>query len=72
MREQKILAEPFEFLDILRCESEIHANDHGYMIIRGHIKADKEEEYINLLLQECWASVKACDENGKSADLLSV
>lgn len=71
MREQKILAEPFEFLDILRCESEIHANDHGYMIIRGHIKADKEEEYINLLLQECWASVKACDENGKSADLFS-
>ena len=71
MREQRIMVEPFELLDIICCDGKVGGNFHGYMKVRGHIRADKENEYIGLLLKETWATVKACDENGKITVLFS-
>lgn len=71
MREQRIIVEPFELLDIICCDGKVGGNFHGYMKIRGHIRADKENEYIGLLLKETWATVKVYDENDKTTVLFS-
>lgn len=71
MKEQKITVEPFEMLDILQCNGKVCANCHGYMFICGHIKADREKEYLELLTKETWVSVKTFDENGGSKVLFS-
>ncbi|MCM1561481.1 MAG: phage late control D family protein, partial [Butyrivibrio sp.] len=69
MREQKLIVEPFELLDILSCQGKIEADSHGYMEVQGHIHADKELEYQQLLLTELWVNIKVYDENG-TAELL--
>ncbi len=71
MREQKIIVEPFEFLDILQCSGEIGGNFHGCMKVRGHIRADKEKGYLELLSNEIWATVKVSDENSRSMVLFA-
>lgn len=71
MREQRIIMEPFELLDILQCDGKICANNHGYMFIRGHIRAEKEAEYTKLMLQELWVSVRVYGEDGKNIVLFS-
>ncbi len=71
MREQTIILEPFSLLDILECRGEICADCHGYMSVKGHINSEKEEEYIKILMEETWASVKVRDENGGEEILFS-
>lgn len=71
MKEQKLILEPFSLLDVLECRGEIGANCHGYMLIRGHISKDKEQEYLQLLVKEVWATVKIYDENGEMGILFS-
>ncbi len=71
MKEQRVILEPFELLDVLECKGEIQANCHGSMLIRGHINQEKEQEYIQMLLTETWGSVKVRDENGKEEILFS-
>lgn len=71
MREQRILLDPFNLLDILECSGRICADCHAYMSIKGHISKEKEEEYVQMLLGETWATVKACDENGGMSVLFS-
>ena len=71
MREQTIILEPFSLLDILECRGEICADCHGYMSVKGHINGEKEEEYIKILMEETWASVKVRDENGGEEILFS-
>lgn len=64
MREQRIILEPFELLDILKCTGIVGANMHGHMTVKGHIEKEKEEEYLQILVGDVWASVQLCDENG--------
>lgn len=71
MREQRLIVEPFELLDILSCQGRIEADSHGYMEVRGHIHADKEMEYQQLLLTELWANIKVYDENGIAETLFT-
>ncbi|MBD5480402.1 MAG: hypothetical protein HDR14_14140 [Lachnospiraceae bacterium] len=69
MREQRVILEPFELLDILQCTGMVAANTHGYMAIKGHIGKEKEEGYLKLLSGDVWATVKLCDEDGKVSTL---
>ena len=71
MREQKIILEPFELLDVLECSGEIKANCHGRMLVKGHINQEKEQEYLQMLLTETWGSVKIRDDKGKEKILFS-
>lgn len=71
MREQRIILDPFSLLDILECRGEVRADCHGYISIKGHIDSRKEEQYIKILMDETWASVKVRDENGKEEILFS-
>lgn len=63
MRERKLIVEPFELLDILSCQGKVGADSHGYMEVCGHIHADKEMEYQQLLLKELWVNIKVYDES---------
>ena len=69
MREQRVILEPFELLDILQCTGMVAANTHGYMAIKGHIGKEKEKGYLKLLSGDVWATVKLCDEDGKVSTL---
>lgn len=71
MREQTVILEPFSLLDVLECRGKICPDCHGYMSIKGHINSEKEEEYLNMLIEEQWASIKVCDENGAEEILFS-
>lgn len=71
MREHKIVVEPFELLDVLSCRGKIGEDSHGYMEVRGHIHADKEIEYQQLLLTELWAKIIVYDENGVAEPLFT-
>jgi len=71
MREQRIIPEPFEMLDILRCSGSVCGNCHGYMVIKGHINKDLEEEYLQMLSGDVWVNVKVYDESEKSDVLFS-
>lgn len=71
MREHKIIVEPFELLDVLSCRGKIGEDSHGYMEVKGHIRADKEMEYQKLLLTELWANVVVYDENGAAETLFT-
>ena len=41
------------------------------MLIKGHIHRENEEKYLQMLQGDVWASVKVCDEDGKSEVLFS-
>lgn len=71
MREQTIVLEPFNLLDVLECRGGICADCHGYMSVRGHINSEREEEYLKMLVGETWASVKIRDEDGREEILFS-
>ncbi len=71
MREQRIVLEPFGLLDILQCSGRVCGKSHGYMSIKGHIHNNRENEYLEMLLQDTWASVRIYDEDGRSEELFS-
>lgn len=64
MREQAIILEPFNLLNVFECKGEICADCHGYMSVKGYINGENEEEYLEMLIEELWVSLKVCDENG--------
>lgn len=71
MREQRINVAPFEFLNIIQCRGRVCANQHGYMIIKGHIGLSNEKEYLDLLTKETWVSVNVYDEDDKCTVLFA-
>lgn len=71
MREQRIILEPFELLDVLTCSGRVSADNHGYMTVKGHIDKGKEEEYLQLLSTDIWASVRVCDDLGNNSVLFT-
>lgn len=71
MREQRIILEPFEMVDILQCSGKVCGDSHGYMLIKGHIRSNKEETYLRMLQGDTWVSVQACSVDGKKSILFS-
>lgn len=65
MREQRIVLEPFELLEVLECSGMVCANKHGFMTVKGYIESSREEEYLQMLTTPIWASIRVYDENGK-------
>ena len=71
MKEQRVILEPFELLQVLQCIGMVRENEHGYMIISGYIQQNKEEEYCQLFTQNTWANVRILDEEGNNAILFT-
>ena len=71
MREQRVVLEPFGLSEILQCSGVVCANQHGFMMIKGYMKKEKEGEYLKLLGSSVWASVMVYDEWGKAGVLFT-
>ena len=71
MREQRVVLEPFGLSEILQCSGVVCANQHGFMVVKGYMKKEKEGEYLELLGSSVWASVMVYDEGGKAGVLFT-
>ena len=71
MREQRVVLEPFGLSEILQCSGVVCANQHGFMMVKGYMKKEKEGEYLKLLGSSVWASVMVYDEWGKAGVLFT-
>ena len=56
---------------ILQCSGVVCANQHGFMMVKGYMKKEKEGEYLKLLGSSVWASVMVYDEWGKAGVLFT-
>lgn len=65
MREYNIITSPVTFLDILELRQEEEINQHGRMVISGHISDEQEEEYLGLLTGSVWEQVQAAGTDGE-------
>ena len=50
MREQRVVLEPFGLSEILQCSGVVCANQHGFMMVKGYMKKEKEGEYLLSLI----------------------
>ena len=66
MRAEKILVEPFEFLNYTELECKRELNRHGELRVTGLIRREKEQDYMNLAAKETWVSVKVITETGET------
>ena len=66
MRAEKILVEPFEFLNYTELECNRELNRHGEVRVTGLIRREKEQDYMNLAAKETWVSVKVITETGET------
>ncbi len=71
MREYNIRTSPLEFLDILELQLEEKINQHGKMILSGHIMDEQEEEYLGLLTGEVWEQVRMIGKDGEIKTLFT-
>ncbi|EOS25073.1 hypothetical protein C804_04763 [Lachnospiraceae bacterium A4] len=71
MREHNILTAPVEFLDILELQREEEVNQHGRMVLSGHITDEQEEEYLGLLTGSVWETVRAVGDDGEEKTIFS-
>lgn len=71
MREHNILTAPVEFQDILELQREEEVNQHGRMVLSGHITDEQEEEYLGLLTGTVWETVRAVGDDGEEKTIFS-
>lgn len=64
MRDELIRVRPFEFIDYLEIKGRQIFGSHGTFTIRGHILADREQEYVSLMTEETWVHVDAVTYDG--------
>ncbi|MBO5032839.1 MAG: hypothetical protein J6D08_13310 [Lachnospiraceae bacterium] len=65
MREYDIRTSSVKFLDILELWLEEEINQHGRLIISGHIADEDEEVYLGLLTGDVWEQVQLIGEDGE-------
>lgn len=64
MRDEIIKVSPFEFIDYLEIKGSQAFGSHGRLKITGHVLAEKEQEYISLMMDETWVHVNAVTYDG--------
>jgi len=69
MKADKIKVDKFEFQNILECRGKKAFNEHGYLIIRGIIKAEHETEYLKLMQTQEKVHVTVTDMEGNETNL---
>lgn len=65
MRANRLVVEPFEFVNYMELDCTRNVNQHGVLRMRGLIRQEKEQEYMGLAAKECWVNVKAVSESGE-------
>lgn len=57
MGEKRIAIKPFEMISVLDYKGIQEVNQHGYVKVRGVIRAEKKDEYIKRASEETWVQV---------------
>ncbi len=65
MRAEKLIVEPFDFINFVDINCVKELNRHGVFRAAGLIHREKEQEYMDLAGTETWVSVKAVLEDGE-------
>ncbi len=65
MKAERIITEPFEFLQITGCEIRKAVNEHGCALLRGYIPHDKEESYLAAACGQTEVRIRAVSEDGE-------
>lgn len=64
MREIRIVVEPFEFVSYLSIECMKELNEHGHIKIRGIIKTENVDSYLEYAARETWVTVRLISDEG--------
>ena len=48
MKAERLITEPFEFVQMNQCEIKKEAGEHGHAVISGYISADNEKGYLQM------------------------
>ncbi|MFI3212250.1 MAG: phage baseplate assembly protein V [Eubacteriales bacterium] len=64
MRDFKIVLEPFDLINIIRCEIEKTLNDHAILKIEGNISKETEKEVMQSNLKDTVIELKVFDDDG--------
>lgn len=64
MREELIVVRPFQFLDYMEVKGCQGFGRHGTLKLVGHISPEKEQEYLQLMMEETWVHVDAATYDG--------
>ena len=62
MRAQNIKIKQFELLDLLEYRGIQEINEHGTVSISGHIREEKEQEYLKMFFNDLWVDIVAIEE----------
>jgi len=63
MRAERLMVEPFEFINYLELECTKELNEHGVIKITGLIREENSQKYLNMAAKEIWVNVNAISEN---------
>lgn len=65
MKSVNVKVDPFELIDLLECTIHKKTNEHATARIKGRISWDKEEEYLEDVLSEIYATITVIDDSGE-------
>lgn len=63
MKSVNVTVNPFELIDLLECTIHKKSNEHATARIKGRISWDKEEEYLEDVLAETYATITVTDDS---------
>ncbi len=71
MRDELITTSPFRFIDYMEIRGWQGIGKHGTLTIKGHILAEREQEYLELIIEETWVQVDVVTYDGVSKHLFN-
>ena len=69
MGERRLAIKPFEIISILDYMGTQEVNEHGYVKVRGVIRAEKKDEYIKRASEETWVQVLTYNDKDEESIL---
>ena len=65
MKAERLITEPFEFVQMNQCEIKKEAGEHGHAVISGYISADNEKGYLQMACDQTEVTIFAIGETGE-------
>ena len=65
MKAERLITEPFEFVQMNQCEIKKEAGEHGHAVISGYISADNEKGYLQMACDQTEVKIFAIGETGE-------
>lgn len=69
MKAERILTEPFEFIQIIKCEIQKAVNEHGFAMLQGYISHEKEDRYLMMACEQTEVTIRAAGDEGENRQI---